>query len=329
MKPERVIELSDPAIGLQGFVVIHTTAPGPAFGGCRVIGYDSPESCRADAIRLAEAMTYKFLINGMPGGGGKIAVMRGAIRDRRAVMHAIGDAIEALDGSYYSGPDSGLTPVDLAAIAERTSHVATEDLGPAAADGVVHAIRATAEHCGVALDGMRTAIQGLGAVGLPVASALIKAGGRVVGADVDAAARARAKSAGVELIEPGRLLHQTCELWSPCGLGGVLNRSSARRLDCKTVVGAANNQLADGDAVGILHARGIVFVPDFLANSGAAIRGAWRQLRGTPGTDDEVAAIYDTTLRLLRDADRLGRPPWDVAMDQMRQALAERARPRR
>ena len=55
----RVIDLNRPAIGLRGCIVLHSTALGPAFGGVRMSRYPDDESCRADAERLAEAMTHK------------------------------------------------------------------------------------------------------------------------------------------------------------------------------------------------------------------------------------------------------------------------------
>ena len=76
MTPAQTIApLSDSKIGLSGFLAVHSTFLGPAFGGIRMVPYPDLERCKADAVRLAEAMTHKCAFHEIPGGGGKIPLL--------------------------------------------------------------------------------------------------------------------------------------------------------------------------------------------------------------------------------------------------------------
>ena len=108
---------------------------GPAFGGIRLGDYQTPAVALADAMRLAEHMTLKCAIQAVPGGGGKVALMRQPGMDRGAVYRRVGDHVAALGGRYFTGPDVGTDPEDLSSVAERTIFVALPD-APDALPGV-------------------------------------------------------------------------------------------------------------------------------------------------------------------------------------------------
>ncbi len=123
--PEHVVRLSDPASGLEGAIVIHSTALGPAAGGCRLWRYDGEEAATQDAMRLAEGMTYKNALADLPLGGGKavIRVPSGEF-DRRRLFEAFGRAVAALGGRYVTAEDVGTNVEDMATVAGATHHVA-------------------------------------------------------------------------------------------------------------------------------------------------------------------------------------------------------------
>jgi glutamate dehydrogenase/leucine dehydrogenase len=318
---EKIIPLSDPAIGLSGFLAVHSTLLGPAFGGIRMIPYPNLELCRADAVRLAEAMTRKCAFHDIPGGGAKVALDRGAVKDRAAVMRTLGDIVESMDGSFFTATDTGTTPDDLDIIAERTRYVSKEQVTEATAAGFLHAIRAACKTLGKPLKGLRVAVQGLGAIGMRAAVSLLGEGASVTGSDTDATICRRAEERGVTVAPTDQILYAECDLLAPCALGGVIDSSSIGSLRCRMVVGAANNILAAESVAGELKDRDILFVPDFVSSGGGVIRGAWAHLRGTPGTDQEVDAIYDRTLALLAEADQRDVPPLTAALDQIRGKL--------
>ena len=320
----RVIDLNRPAIGLRGCIVLHSTALGPAFGGVRMSRYPDDESCRADAERLAEAMTHKCAYHDIPGGGGKAAVRADLIGDRPAAIRAIGEAVESLEGSFFTGPDTGMTDEDIALLARTTRFVSTEDVTDATARGLLAAMRAACDHAGVRLDGATVAIQGLGAVGGELARRLLSLGAEVLGTDVNTDACERSRSDGVTILPTEGFIQTRCEVLSPCALGGVIAAAEVDALEARVVAGAANNVLAGDGAADALAKRKITFVPDFVANGGGVIRGAWVHLRGTPGSNEELDAIYDRVRDTLTDAESRGITPLASALDRVARRLRGR-----
>lgn len=114
----------DPETGLKAVIAIHNSKKGPALGGCRYLAYVDEESAIEDAIRLAQNMSYKAVLAGLPFGGGKAVIMRPAhVPNRAALFESFGRFIETLDGRYITAVDSGTSSADMDCIAQRTQHV--------------------------------------------------------------------------------------------------------------------------------------------------------------------------------------------------------------
>ena len=145
---EQLPFVCDPAAGLRAIIALHSTALGPAFGGCRMRPYASGADALTDALRLARGMTCKAAICGLPYGGGKAVIIGDPARDKtRALLLAMGRAVERLGGRYIVADDIGTTLEDLAVMRAVTSHTAAAT--PAAREplavtayGVFVAIRA-------------------------------------------------------------------------------------------------------------------------------------------------------------------------------------------
>lgn len=315
---EQLIVSHDGPSGLRAIISIHDSSRGRALGGVRFKPYSSDEEAIMDALRLSEGMTYKFAAAGLNYGGAKaVIVEHGGIESREAVFRAFGKLVESLRGRFGTGEDVGTTPADMALIASETQYVTglptslggEGDPSPVTARGVYHAIRAglgqlfgddTVEHRTIA-------IQGLGNVGYHLSRCLHENGARLLVADV-AADRARRAAAefGARRVGPDEIYEADCDVLAPCALGATLNGATIPRLKCKLVAGAANNQLAgpaDGES---LHARGILYLPDFVINSGGVIFLTHR-LRGVSRDDAmrETASIYDTTRMVIETSRRL------------------------
>jgi len=248
-------------------------------------------------------------------------VFRNAAMDRVAAFRALGRHIEALGGLYRTAGDLGTTADDLAAVGAQTGYVnlAGRGLGDATGDTVVTCLSAVAAERGLGLAGLSVAVQGAGLIGEGVARRLLAAGARVVMADVDEArAQAVAASLGADICPADRILFADVDIVSPCAVGDVIDADMAGRIRAWGVCGGANNQLASAEAGRILAARGIQFVPDFLASSGAVIVGAAEALPGCPPAADLNAATAETARQILRRAAAEQRPPAEVAV-----ALAE------
>ncbi|MCO1658344.1 Glu/Leu/Phe/Val dehydrogenase dimerization domain-containing protein [Pseudonocardia humida] len=316
-------------------VAVHSTAAGPAVGGCRLWTYPDWRAGLADALDLSAAMTVKCAVAGLPRGGGKTVLplppgLRLDPDRRRALFLDVGDAVEELDGRYFIGEDVGTAGPDLLAMAERTGRVmglpvehggVGEPAAPTAA-GVVAAIGATCDVVFGTADpaGLRFAVHGLGQVGGRVARWLVERGAVVTGADVDPTRRVP----GVATTDPYSLLDLDTDVLVPASLGHLLTRDVVSRLRCRAVVGPANNQLADPSVGELLVERGITWAPDVVVNGGGAI---YVVLRETAGAGHEeamarVGAIGDTVREVLGDAARTGTTPSAAVSELVRRRTA-------
>ncbi len=320
---EEELREHDAETGALIAIAIHSTRLGPAVGGARLKPYASPEDAAADARRLSAAMTLKMAASGMSWGGGKgvIAVPPGGIAGdaRRNLLKHYGRLVAALGGRYRTAPDVGTSSDDMDVIAETagswvfgrsTARGGSGPSGPATALGVHAAIRVTCDEVfgSTALAGRHVLVQGAGSVGSALIDLLLAEGARVSCSDLERGAVRRFEERGVAFVEPGAVIGFPCDLYSPCALGGVLSADSVPRLRCAAVTGGANNQLADDAAAEALAARGILYAPDFIANSGGATSGihmeadGWSRERATRDVADRVTAALRAVYALAREA---------------------------
>jgi len=327
---EQVLFCHDPAAGYRSIIAIHSTALGPAMGGTRLWRYAADEDALADALRLSRAMSYKNALAGLPAGGGKAVILRGdGPLDRARLFQAHGRFIERLAGRYFTGEDVGTSTADMEIVRRETRHVGGlahgggGDPSPWTARGVFRAMQAAARRRWGKDDlaGRVVALQGCGHVGAALGRLLCEAGARLRVADIDpvrAAALAEATSA--EVVAPEAIVSAEADILAPCALGGVLSDATLPELRAEIVVGAANNQLLEprhGEAV---EARGVLYVPDYVANAGGVLSGGVDLLGWSRAeVERRVDGIHDTVLAVL-DAARAESVPASVAADR----LAER-----
>jgi leucine dehydrogenase len=336
---EQVLLLHEPQSGLRACLGLHNTRRGPAFGGIRRFSYLDEDAAVRDCLRLACAMSYKCALFGLPAGGGKLVVLDHQALDLERAYRHIGDVVEDLGGRFYTGPDVGTGPRELAWVASRTGYVTHPgpegpgELASATCAGVLAGMEAAL----CALDGeadwpARTVVvQGLGDVGAGVARLLAERGARVLAAEIDAErAAGLAAELDLELIDPALDLRQPCDLLAPCALGGILHDLTIEKLSCRIVAGAANNILARPEHADRLHARGILYVPDFVINSGALIRGATFHLEGRREPIEAIGSrVGRVAERILALSLARGEPPARVAWREARDILERAHEPRR
>jgi leucine dehydrogenase len=298
---ERVLLVADAQSGLRTILAVHSTARGPAFGGCRMWTYANDQEALTDALRLSQGMSLKNALADLPFGGGKAVILRPhGDFDRTALFRAFGEAVESLAGRYITAEDVGSTTEDMRMVQSQTRYVSGiprdghfgGDPSPKTAYGVFVSIdEAVRRHLGRdSLAGVTVAVQGLGAVGSALCAFLHEAGAKLVVADVNEARVQAAKHRyGASVVSVERILFEPVDVLAPCALGAVLNPASVDDIRAQIVAGAANNQLAslvDGDR---LQARGILYLPDFLVNAGGIVSVAREYL----GTGDEASVMTE------------------------------------
>lgn len=354
--PEKVVHVWNPALGLKAVVVVDNVAAGPAIGGVRM----APDATATECFRLARAMTFKNAAAGLPHGGAKSVIladphMPAERKERllRAFARAIRDLVD-----YIPGPDMGTDETCMAwvhdeigravALPEVLGGIPLDEIG-ATGFGVAVAAEAAAPFAGMALAGARVAIQGFGAVGRHAARFLVARGAVVVAvADSQGAACApdgldvprllALKGQGRSVVEypdarrlpPEAVVEVDCDILVPAARPDVLHEGNAERVRARLVVPGANIPATEG-ALEILHRRGVVVVPDFVANAGGVITAAF-EWRG--GRKEDAFSYIDSKIRsnvtaVLERSRAEGLPPHHAAVRLARERVEAAMRLRR
>ena len=352
---EQVVFCRDPATGLKGIIAVHSTALGPATGGCRFWDYTATHlhvpldvaQTRAeqdavyDVLRLSRGMSYKNAMAGLRLGGGKSVIIGDPAKlGTPELMRAFGRHVQRLGGTYYAAEDVGTSPGLLSAAAEASEYVvgleegsfATGDPSPHTAKGVYAGIKAAVRHKlgRDSLDGLTVAVQGVGNVGRYLCGHLAGDGARLIIADISEANIAKAlEIAPAEVVAPDTIHTAQADVFAPCALGGGINSQTIPELKAGVVAGAANNQLeherADDEA---LRKRSILYAPDYVINAGGIISvesEVYRERLDDAARADKVAHIGDTLMEIFQTADREGRPTGVIA-NELAEARIAKAR---
>ncbi len=296
-EPEQLVVRRDVRTGLVGVIALHSTALGPAAGGCRRWQYTDEAAAIDDAKRLAEGMTLKNALAGIPFGGGKSVLLSdGSAEPTAAQLQVFAGWLNELQGRYVTAEDVGMGVAQMRSLAEHTPYVSGLGYGgfggdpsPKTAYGVFLGLKALVqrflerEH----LYGLTVAVQGLGSVGMSLCHWLARAGASLVVADVR---RQRVEMAvrkyDARAVDVHTILTEPADVLAPCALGGVLTPAIAETLRVELVAGAANNQLSESSVGETLAARGVIYAPDFVINAGGVISVAQEYLQQTAPCGD-------------------------------------------
>jgi glutamate dehydrogenase/leucine dehydrogenase len=348
--PAKIVHLHNQRAGLKAIVVIDNVACGPSLGGVRMAPDVSLEEC----FRLARAMTLKNAAAGLRHGGGKAVIFADPAMPRaqkEQLIRAFAGAIRDL-AEYIPGPDMGTDEGCMAWVLEEAGRAAglprvlggipLDEIG-ATGYGLAVALEAAEPLGGVALKGARVAVQGFGAVGQHAARFLAEKGAVLVaaadssatvsdpaGLDV-AALIAHKKSAPLSRFAAGvklprdAVIDVACEIWIPAARPDVLTKDNVPRLQARVVAQGANIP-ATAEAEEMLHRRGVLVLPDFIANAGGVICAAEEYRGGAEAS--AFAAIAEkvalNTREVLEAARASGASPREAAIALARQRV-ERA----
>ncbi len=314
---EEVAFCFDEASRLKAVIAIHSTARGPAVGGCRMWPYADEAEALTDALRLARGMTYKSALAELPYGGGKAVIIADPHTDKtEALFLAMGRFVDSLGGRYITAEDVGVSVEDVEIMERVTKHVAgtcaggAGDPSPSTAYGVLMGINAAVAHKlgRNSLDGVRVAIQGLGHVGYHLCRFLAEAGAKLTVTDIDRAAVERAEQEfHARVVTPDDIYGVDGEVFSPCALGAVINDRTIAQLKTPIVAGSANNQLAEARHGNELARHGILYAPDYVINAGGIINISHEGAAyDKTAAVNHVAKIHDILREIFARADANG-----------------------
>ena len=354
--PARIIHIHRPAAGLKAIVVIDNTACGEAIGGVRMAPDVSVEEC----FRLARAMTWKNAAAGLPHGGGKSVIFgdpRTPAADKERIVRAFAHAIRDV-ADYVPGPDMGTDEQCMGWVKDETGRavglptavggIPLDEIG-ATGYGLASCVDVARGFIGLALAGAHVAVQGFGAVGQHAARFLAQKGAVLVAANdssgtlVDAAgldvdALIALKRTGGSLRDHPRgetravdaIIDVPCDIWIPAARPDVIRADNVARLNTKLMPQGANIPCT-AEAEDALHRRGVLVVPDFIANAGGVICAATELHGGTErGAFEHIdQRIRANTKAVLEESRRDGLLPRTAAIALARRRVAAAAATRR
>jgi len=307
MGHEQLVFCRNDDVGLRAIIGIHSTALGPALGGCRLYNYASDEDAIRDVLRLSRGMTYKAAIAGLDLGGGKAVIIGDPSIKSEALFRAFGRNVASLGGRYVTAEDMNTTVEDMSFIRRETTWVTgtdkdsggSGDPSPVTAWGVFHGIRACLEvvYGTPDLTGRTVAIQGVGSMGFHLAGFLCKAGAKLIFSDIsERKLRHVMESYGGTVLEDEDYYSADCDVLAPCAIGGIINENTIGKIKAPIIAGAANNQLDDEVADGqrVVEA-GITYAPDYVINAGGLIN-VYAELKNMPESQAmaQATSIFDT-----------------------------------
>jgi glutamate dehydrogenase (NAD(P)+) len=304
--PLKIIHIHRPSTGLKAIVAVDNIACGPSVGGVRM----APDVSAEEAFRLARAMTLKNAAAGLAHGGGKSVIFADPKMDATAkerLIRSFAAAIADLT-DYIPGPDMGTDELAMGWVKDETGRavglprevggIPLDELG-ATGFGLAAAIDVARGYADLDLKGARVVVQGFGSVGKHAARFLAEKGAILVGASdsqgtladeqgLDIAALIALKNEGRPLKDHPRgrklgrddVIDLACDIWIPAARPDVIHEGNVGRLKTKIVAQGANIPCTD-KAEAALAARGVLVLPDFIANAGGVICAAMEWQRAT------------------------------------------------
>ena len=333
---EQLVFCQDKNSGLKAIICIHDTTLGPALGGTRMWNYATEEEAIEDAIRLGRGMTYKNAAAGLNLGGGKTVIIGDPLKDKNEEMfRAFGRFIQGLNGRYITAEDVGTTVADMDLIHEETDFVtgispafgSSGNPSPVTAYGIYIGMKAAAlEAFGDdSLEGKTVTVQGVGNVAYTLCKHLHEEGAKLIVTDINQEAVQRAvNDFGATAVGPNEIYSQEADIFAPCAMGAIINDETIPQLKVKVVAGSANNQLKEERHGDELEAKGIVYAPDFVINSGGVINVA-DELYGynNERAMKRVETIYDSITKIFEISKRDNVPSY-IAAERMAEERIQR-----
>jgi glutamate dehydrogenase (NAD(P)+) len=340
--PAKIIHIQEPSVNLKAVLVVDNVAAGPAIGGVRL----APDVTTEECVRLARAMTLKNAAAGLPHGGAKVVLLGDpnlSRSDKERLIRALACALKD-ERDYIFGPDMGTDEECMAWVKDEIGRAAglpaevggipLDELG-ATGWGLRHATEVAMEYCDLKLKHARLVIQGFGAVGKHAARFLTKKKAVLVGAadsqgavyhpdGLEVEELIKLKDTGHSVIHYPRgekfpreqVIDFDCDIWIPAARPDVVHEGNVHRLRARLVVQGANIPITY-EAEKYLHHKGVLCIPDFIANAGGVICAAMEYAGATQAAAFEAIEekVSHNTRLVLEEAKAKNILPRDAALN--------------
>ena len=296
--PEKVIQIYDPKTRMTGILIIDNTAKGPGKGGIRIAENLTPY----EVFRLARTMTWKCAIADLPFGGAKGGINANPEKiDKILYIRAFARRVASfVPNLWIAAPDLGTGEKEMAAFVDEIGNVDGATGKPVEIGGVPHELGTTgygvaiaseiaARKLGLQISGLRVTIQGFGVVGSATARFLSNMGAKIIslsdiygmifneeGINVEEAIQVAQKTGSVKNYRPGeehereKIFEVETDIFIPAATTDAINFNTAPLLNTKVIIEGANIAITE-EAESYLIYKGVMVIPDFVANSGGLI----------------------------------------------------------
>ena len=317
---EQIVYCSDKDLGLKAIIGIHDTTLGPSIGGTRMWNYSTEEEGLKDVLRLSKAMSLKSSLAGLNAGGGKAVIIGDLKLKNQNFIKKYASFINDINGKYWTAQDVNISSQDMIWMKDVTPFVVgmpeeqggLGDSSHPTAYGVYLGMKAASKfvYGTDSLEGKKIALQGIGKVGAKLIEYLTKENANIYVSDINKEILKNITDKyKVSTFKNSELYSMELDIFSPCALGAILNSESIKKLKCKIVAGAANNQLENDKIHDIeLKEKNIIYVPDFLINAGGVISVYHEQIQDLSkekvfGMTENIYSKVEDVLKLSSEND--------------------------
>ncbi len=307
--PEKIMEVYHPKTGMHGYLVIDSTALGPGKGGIRM----TPSVSMDEVAKLARAMTWKCALAELPFGGAKGGIIADpkklSPQEKKDIIIAFSDALRPVcPDLYVAAPDMYFAEEEIRIFVEANGSMKSATGKPRDMGGIPHelgstgfgvyqAARVAAEHIGLELKGATFAVEGFGNVGEFAAKHLVEHGAKLVGvSDSKGCLYAEdgidfkkldqiKKTTGSVTNYPGKVLSNKeiirldVDILIPAAVPNLIIAGDVDSVKAKLIVEGSNIPI-DPQTESLLHRKGVIVVPDIIANAGGVISSYVEYLDG-------------------------------------------------
>jgi glutamate dehydrogenase/leucine dehydrogenase len=310
--PEKILEVYDPKIKMHGFLVIDNTALGPGKGGIRM----TPTVDMGEVFKLARVMTWKNSLADLPFGGAKSGIIADSKKiskeQKKKIVEAFSLSLKPVCPSMYvAAPDMKMAEEEMKWFAEANGSMKACTGKPKELGGIPHELGSTGfgvyhsalvaiEHRGFNIKGMSVAVEGFGNVGIFVSKFITEEGANLIavsdskgcvynkdGLDFKKLLEVKEKTGTIINYKPGKVLKNEelfelpIDVLIPAAIPDVITKKNVNKVKAKIIVEGSNIAISH-EVEKILYNRGVLVIPDFVANAGGVISSYVEYIGGTP-----------------------------------------------
>src|SRR3989338_1567094 len=309
--PEKVIQVYNPKVGMKGVVVLDNTSLGPAKGGIRM----TPTVSIDEVARLARAMTWKCALAGLPFGGGKsgiIADPKNLSKERKKeIIEEFAKALKIVSPSLYiAAPDINTAEQEMEWFAKANGNNNSCTGKPKKLGGLPHELGSTGfgvyhstlialKHKKMDIKKTTVAIEGFGNVGWFAAKFLTEKGAKLVavsdssgviynqkGLNFEALAKIKKEKGKVTDYKDGKklpgkeIIGIEADVLITAAIPDLISKNDVSKVKAKVIIEGSNIPIAH-ETEELLAKKGVLIVPDFVANAGGVISSYVEYIGGT------------------------------------------------